>query len=179
MATKESHGRIPLALQAVFLAGNRGEEVHVPPPGNAAFRVFQTMFSRGTKKPSTPAATEVKTTSRGFFGMQQNRLRRAASKAVIHETSTKKQERRTSAVPSCTDRTCPIRDISFQSEVYISPTRARQTSSTYRTKIIRDSMPDDISVASSVTCSVMHGVKKKTKTKKTKEEKVCMHESLF
>ena len=37
---KITKGRIPLALQAVFLASNRGEEVHIPPPGKVANRIF-------------------------------------------------------------------------------------------------------------------------------------------
>lgn len=32
--------RIPFALQAVFLASNRGKEVHKPPPDHAASKVF-------------------------------------------------------------------------------------------------------------------------------------------
>ena len=32
--------RIPVALQAVFLASNRGQEVHTPPPGRLVNRVF-------------------------------------------------------------------------------------------------------------------------------------------
>jgi hypothetical protein len=41
--------RIPAALQAIFLASNGGEEVHVPPPSNAAFKVFS-IFRRKNKK---------------------------------------------------------------------------------------------------------------------------------
>lgn len=37
----ESKLRIPVALQAVFLASNRGEDVHQPPPGRVASRVFR------------------------------------------------------------------------------------------------------------------------------------------
>jgi hypothetical protein len=32
---------VPLALQAVFLASNRGQEVHKPPPGGLANKVFR------------------------------------------------------------------------------------------------------------------------------------------
>ena len=38
-ATQKS-SRIPLALQAVFLASNRGKEVHQPPPDKSASKVF-------------------------------------------------------------------------------------------------------------------------------------------
>jgi hypothetical protein len=33
--------RIPLALQSIFLNGNRGKVVDVPPPGKAAMKVFK------------------------------------------------------------------------------------------------------------------------------------------
>jgi hypothetical protein len=33
--------RIPFTLQAVFLASNRGKEVHKPPPENVGSRVFK------------------------------------------------------------------------------------------------------------------------------------------
>lgn len=36
----ERSERIPVELQAVFLASNRGEEVHTPPPNSIAFRYF-------------------------------------------------------------------------------------------------------------------------------------------
>ena len=32
--------RIPLSLQSVFLNGNRGKEVHTPPPDASAMKVF-------------------------------------------------------------------------------------------------------------------------------------------
>lgn len=37
---KQKSSRIPLALQAVFLASNRGNEVHQPPPDKSASKVF-------------------------------------------------------------------------------------------------------------------------------------------
>jgi hypothetical protein len=43
--------RIPVALQAVFLASNRGQEVHKPPPGNVASRVFSQFFGRKQRNP--------------------------------------------------------------------------------------------------------------------------------
>ncbi|GAX24216.1 hypothetical protein FisN_4Lu592 [Fistulifera solaris] len=55
---QNKQGRIPLALQAVFLASNRGKEVHKPPPEKAANKVFfrnwlfqkaSTSISRGKK----------------------------------------------------------------------------------------------------------------------------------
>ncbi len=55
---QNKQGRIPVALQAVFLASNRGKEVHKPPPEKAANKVFfrnwlfqkaSTSFSRGKK----------------------------------------------------------------------------------------------------------------------------------
>lgn len=38
--------RVPLSLQAVFVASNRGQYVNSPPPGNVAIRVFQSIFKR-------------------------------------------------------------------------------------------------------------------------------------
>lgn len=34
------HSRIPLTLQAVFLASNRGRDVNKPPPERVAYKVF-------------------------------------------------------------------------------------------------------------------------------------------
>jgi hypothetical protein len=62
-------GRIPLALQAVFLASNGGEEVDVPPK-NLGFKVFSRMLGNKTKNQmykntdkkvemSAPSKTEV------------------------------------------------------------------------------------------------------------------------
>ena len=36
--------RIPLTLQAVFVASNRGRRVNSPPPGNVAIRMFRYIF---------------------------------------------------------------------------------------------------------------------------------------
>lgn len=37
----QRQGRIPLALQAVFLASNRGKEVNKPPPNRVCNKVFK------------------------------------------------------------------------------------------------------------------------------------------
>ena len=42
--------RIPAELQAIFLASNRGEEVHKPPPSKSAFRVFKSAFKAGINR---------------------------------------------------------------------------------------------------------------------------------
>jgi len=42
MSTEQSAPRIPLGLQAVFLASNRGKEVDQPPPEKAASKTFST-----------------------------------------------------------------------------------------------------------------------------------------
>jgi hypothetical protein len=42
-------GRIPAALQAIFLASNGGEEVHVPPK-NLGFKVFSRILGGKNKK---------------------------------------------------------------------------------------------------------------------------------
>lgn len=41
---KANKSRIPVALQAVFLASNRGEEVHKPPPGRVANGIFRRLL---------------------------------------------------------------------------------------------------------------------------------------
>ena len=38
--------RIPLSLQAVFLTGNRGKEVNVPPPDASAMKIFHRTNAR-------------------------------------------------------------------------------------------------------------------------------------
>ena len=40
MTTEPAPSRIPLALQAVFLASNRGKDVNKPPPEKAASKTF-------------------------------------------------------------------------------------------------------------------------------------------
>jgi hypothetical protein len=59
--------RIPPALQAVFLASNRGHEVHEPPPAQAAHRSFGRFWKRraattaGGPKPATVPASPGRT----------------------------------------------------------------------------------------------------------------------
>ena len=48
----QSQERIPVTLQNVFLASNRGKEVHKPPPGNIASRTFSRLLSFRKKKKS-------------------------------------------------------------------------------------------------------------------------------
>mmetsp|Transcript_1201 Transcript_1201/g.2630 ORF Transcript_1201/g.2630 Transcript_1201/m.2630 type:complete len:275 (-) Transcript_1201:102-926(-) len=45
-----SNPRIPLMLQAVMMQSNRGEEVHVPPPGLGAVQIFYNDEHEVTKK---------------------------------------------------------------------------------------------------------------------------------
>ena len=40
--------RIPLSLQAVFLNGNRGKEIHTPPPDASAMKEFSRSNARGS-----------------------------------------------------------------------------------------------------------------------------------
>ena len=179
MTMKQSNGRIPLELQAVFLASNRGEEVHTPPPGNVAFRMFQSIFQRSSNKPQQiPAGTTTTktTTTRGFFGLQMNRSRRSSAKEIIVDGKVKGQQRRSSTAnaTSFAERTCPVRDISFQTA---SPTRSRQTVTTYNSRSIINSTPDDVSVTSSITFTV--GREGKTKTKKPKKVKNNINVSVF
>jgi hypothetical protein len=48
---RSRQGRIPATLQAVFLASNRGREVHKPPPASVASKVFfrNWLFQRQTE----------------------------------------------------------------------------------------------------------------------------------
>jgi hypothetical protein len=39
-ARQQRPSRIPASLQAVFLASNRGSDVHAPPPERVAYKVF-------------------------------------------------------------------------------------------------------------------------------------------
>ena len=44
-------GRIPQTLQAVFLASNRGNDVHKPPPKQVAFKTFfRNFMGKGSKE---------------------------------------------------------------------------------------------------------------------------------
>jgi Ankyrin repeats (many copies) len=40
-----NRNRIPIELQAVFVASNKGEDVHTPPPNKSAFKVFTRLFA--------------------------------------------------------------------------------------------------------------------------------------
>ena len=63
--TTNRAARIPTTLQSVFLASNRGNEVHKPPPENVAFKVFfrNWFFQRGGNKSTDDEAKP----KRGFF----------------------------------------------------------------------------------------------------------------
>jgi hypothetical protein len=70
---KQKNTRIPLALQAVFLASNRGNEVHQPPPDNSASKVFSKnwLFQRrgqgqAKEQKMYPRVLSVKTLSFGY-----------------------------------------------------------------------------------------------------------------
>jgi hypothetical protein len=65
-STTNFGGRIPASLQAVFLASNRGHEVHTPPPRKVAFKVFSYVLNLKSKrqqyekaKASTPFVVKV------------------------------------------------------------------------------------------------------------------------
>jgi hypothetical protein len=47
--SRSRQGRIPVALQAIFLASNGGQEVHEP-PRNLGFKVFSRMLGSKSKK---------------------------------------------------------------------------------------------------------------------------------
>ena len=61
---RSRQGRIPVTLQAVFLASNRGKEVHKPPPASVASKVFirNWLFQRQTesKEKETPTSKKRK-----------------------------------------------------------------------------------------------------------------------
>ena len=43
--------RIPASLQAVFMASNQGQEVHVAPKDNSAYRVYRRQKGMSEPKP--------------------------------------------------------------------------------------------------------------------------------
>lgn len=55
MPATERRQRIPLALQAIFVASNRGEKVDKPPPGLANRRFRGILFWRREKKADNEA----------------------------------------------------------------------------------------------------------------------------
>jgi hypothetical protein len=64
-STKLRKSRIPLALQAVFLASNRGHDVHEPPPAQTANRSFGRFWKRrGAMTGPKPTATAPSSPSR-------------------------------------------------------------------------------------------------------------------
>lgn len=67
--------RIPFTLQAVFLASNRGKDVHKPPPENAGNKVFKKnwFLQRQPKEKKNKSKTE-------------------GSPAVSHEKKTEKRK---------------------------------------------------------------------------------------
>lgn len=92
--------RIPLALQAVFLASNRGQEVHKPPPGRLGDRVFafqptaaRTWFwqKRNVNKHANSTPPETSTPPRGRS----------------HRWSTSKKEKRHNAAAAAQLPTTP------------------------------------------------------------------------
>lgn len=70
--------RIPEALQQVFLASNRGKEIHKPPPGNVAVKVFKRTWF--WQKKSSITRTTIDTVS---------------SAAVVNKKGSKSESRRT------------------------------------------------------------------------------------
>lgn len=69
--------RIPSALQAVFLASNRGKDVDAPPPENVAYKVF---FRNWRLQRQGRSKENLKTTA-GFFSMEKR-----SPKANIRKT---------------------------------------------------------------------------------------------
>jgi hypothetical protein len=163
--TKQS--RIPIALQVVFLASNRGEEVHAPPPGNIAFRMFKSIFqNQGSSKKLDPRTHP--TAANGFLGRRkQQRSSRTYSSQLHPSASTDELDDPFHDV----HQNVPVNDIQRQ---FQSPTRSRQTLTTSRSPIMsrqtldvtrgdywkRKSLMeewnvnDDNSSASTVTCTV-------------------------
>jgi hypothetical protein len=72
MTAETTHApRIPVALQAVFLASNSGKEVHTPPPERVAMKSF----------------TDCKTKRGNFFFRRFNR-RKSAFQKMVNDGST-------------------------------------------------------------------------------------------
>jgi len=84
MSTSETNpghcrqSRIPAALQAVFLASNRGKDVHKPPPEKVANKVFfgNWLFQRKSTyaKTNNASAIESETNSQPFNEVSRMKL---------------------------------------------------------------------------------------------------------
>jgi hypothetical protein len=104
--------RVPLALQAVFLASNRGQEVHKPPP-TAVLKTRKWFWQRRTPTAETPRPQKPKRVSR-----REARRQAAAAAKQEQEQAKNPVEEKTSQSTSVS----PIVDIyvpvSVNSEVH-------------------------------------------------------------
>jgi hypothetical protein len=93
--------RIPATLQSVFLASNRGNEVHKPPPDNVAYKVFfrnwffqrqgntskrRNIFGGGKRDGKAPAAgPEAKTVVTSTKSLKSTHVNHAKAGATVSE----------------------------------------------------------------------------------------------
>jgi hypothetical protein len=106
MASAGTGSRIPTSLQAVFLASNRGNEVHVAPPRKAAFRVFVRNIlpwnsndnaandvypqKNNTTKSSSASKKKNKSSPWSLTGSKQSKNKSKAKSVAIEKNSKKK-----------------------------------------------------------------------------------------
>ena len=94
--------RVPLTLQEIFVASNRGQEIDVPPPGNVAIRVFQSIFHRpiGRQISRREKHTE-KVNEKGVSSTAYSSDGDGLSKPACYQLT----------AVSCADQRCSIEDI--------------------------------------------------------------------
>jgi hypothetical protein len=90
---EQQGGRIPKALQAVFLASNRGNDVHKPPPKKVAFKVFFSSFYNKSDNmvddDATTTSTRKKIVKRTKSDLMKNVFgRKAPSRSKSESSST-------------------------------------------------------------------------------------------
>jgi hypothetical protein len=85
--SKSRQSRIPTTLQAVFLASNRGKEVHKPPPEQVAYKVYfrNWLFQRNTtpdaRTAGKPGVARNSKPTRSLFGNNTITTRRSRGNA--------------------------------------------------------------------------------------------------
>lgn len=84
--TTSSGSRIPIALQAVFLASNRGNEVDIPPPGKVASKTYFRRTLKGIGKKLKRVGSGTKKSSK------KNRTDGEPSTNNQHETKKSKKD---------------------------------------------------------------------------------------
>lgn len=124
--------RIPKTLQAVFLASNRGNDVHKPPPKQVAFKMFTLRGWRKSSSSSQNQPTE-EDTKRMIEASYQKKTKKSSttSKPI---TSTNKSEKKIENPQACLDRImksrgyCTKRYDTLQTAYHNKPTALQNAS---------------------------------------------------